>query len=68
MEKKEGERMEGMTLLLIIIVGIITAFIFGYYIGNARGYIAGMQMAVETILDEEEKEMQKAFGPDCGWR
>ena len=68
MEKKEGERMEGMTLLLIIRVGIITAFILGDYIGNARGYIAGMQMAVETILNEEEKEMQKAFGPDCGWR
>lgn len=68
MEKKEGERMEGMTLLLIIIAGITTAFILGYYIGNVRGYMAGMQMAVETILDEEEEKMRKEFGPDCGWR
>lgn len=57
-----------MTVLLIAIAGAVTAFILGFYIGNIRGYRAGIEFAAEAILDEEEKEMQKAFGPDCGWK
>lgn len=68
MEEKEGKRMEGMTILLVVIAGVIPAFILGYYVGNVRGYLAGMQMAAEAILDEEEEKMQEAFGPDGGWR
>ena len=60
--------MEGLTILLVIIAGIITAFILGYYVGNARGYMAGIQTAADAILDDEEEKIQKAFEPDCGWK
>lgn len=60
--------MEGMTMLLIAIAGAVTAFILGFYIGNIRGYRAGIELAAEAILDEEEEKMQEAFNPDCGWR
>ncbi len=60
--------MEGMTMLLIAIAGAVTAFILGFYIGNIRGYRAGIELAAEAILDEEEEKMQEAFGPDCGWK
>lgn len=59
--------MEGMTMLLIAIAGAVTAFILGFYIGNIRGYRAGIELAAEAILDEEEEKMQEAFNPDCGW-
>lgn len=59
--------MGGMTVLLIAIAGAVTAFILGFYIGNIRGYRAGIELAAEAILDEEEEKMQEAFNPDCGW-
>ena len=30
--------------------------------------IAIFEQLLKIQIDEEEKEMQKAFGPDCGWR
>lgn len=60
--------MGGITTLLISAACAITTFVLGFYIGNIRGYRAGIEIAAEAILDEEEEKMQEAFNPDCGWR
>ena len=55
-------------MILIIIASTVAAFVLGFYIGNVRGFRSGIELAVDAILNEEEKEMRKAFDSDGEWR
>lgn len=66
--------MEGVVVIGAMIIGIATAFIMGFYVGNGKGYIEGMTTAAEALREiheegeEEIKKIEKEINPDCGWK
>ena len=66
--------MEGIAMIGAMLIGVITAFLIGFYVGNSKGYVDGLSAAADQLKEihdqgeEEIKRIEKEINPDCGWR
>ena len=57
-KKEGGRKVEGMTLIITMLVGMATTLIIGRYIGYSNGYMAGIK-DTHTKFEEIYKESIK---------